>query len=118
MFRKTDPITSQKAAINLQASGKLSERRTQVYDLVAAHPGWTHGELAVQMYKDLPHLGMRCCAETPHKRLKELEALQMVFWRGIRKCRDSGHESRCWYVKRSMDQPILSSSGQDLSPSS
>ena len=99
MYRNTDPITSLRAAHELVESGKLGERQAQVYTLVSKYPGLTHGELASLMYSFYPGLGILCCAETPHKRLPELENKGYVFSSDIRRCEETGKEARTWYLK-------------------
>jgi hypothetical protein len=97
MWRKTDPATSRKAALELIATGALSERRAQVLALLRLYPSSTHGELAALMYRAWPELGILCCAESPHKRLAELEELGLAFTMGERRCRETGKEARVWY---------------------
>ena len=77
MHRTSDPETSIIAARNHEK--KLSERRSQVLELVRAHPGKTSGELAGLFYEKWTTLGIRVAAETPHKRLPELRVLGLVY---------------------------------------
>lgn len=91
--RLSDPATSHVAAIRHQAS--LSERRAQVLFLVRKFPGLTSGELSRRMYEEFS-LPLRTCAETPHKRLPELEESGHVKRGRARKCKDSGYEAATW----------------------
>ena len=95
MARAQDPNTSHAAALT-HTGTKLSERRKQVYDLVGAHPGKTSGELGRLMFAAHPDLPMRVSAETPHKRLPELEKLGLIERGERRKCSDSGYECETW----------------------
>ena len=94
LARKTDPVSS-----HIGARNKLSGRRQQVLDLVKAHPGATSGELSRHMLRRYPDLPIRTCAETPHKRLPELESLGLVRRGGMRKCKDSGNQALTWWLK-------------------
>ena len=97
MYRHTDPGTSYQAAMEMIASGKVSERRGQVLTLVAKYPGRTHGELAAIMYSLHRPLGILCCAETPHKRLPELETAGFVHPGKEKRCRETGKTARTWF---------------------
>ena len=92
--RRTDPLSSHLGARN----EKLSRRRQQVLDLVKANRGSTSGELSRNMLQRHPDLPIRTCAETPHKRLPELEALGLVRRGGMRKCKDSGNQALTWWL--------------------
>lgn len=100
MYRRTDPDTSRRAAHELIASGKLGERQCQVLALVHQNPGHTHGELAAIMYRVFPELGILSCAESPHKRLSELEEKGFVAAVGERVCRETKKSARLWYPKK------------------
>jgi hypothetical protein len=93
--RKTDPVSSHIGSRNT----KLSRRRQQVLDLVKANRGSTSGELSRHMLRRYPDLPIRTCAETPHKRLPELESLGLVRRGGMRKCKDSGNQALTWWLK-------------------
>ena len=96
MRRNADPGTSHAAALQ-HAITRLSTRRRQVLTLVCQYPGRTHGELSRLMYAAHPELPFAACAESPHKRLPELESMTFV-WRGpARRCRDSGYLAATWY---------------------
>ena len=97
MARASDPATSHIAAA--QHKEKLSERRAQVLMLVEWFPGRTSGELSRKMLERFPGLPMRTCAETPHKRLPELEKMGMVIRGTPRDCADSGHLCETWWPK-------------------
>ena len=92
--RRTDPLSSHLGAQNK----KLSRRRQQVLDLVKAHPGATSGELSRYMLERHPDLPIRTCAETPHKRLPELESLGLVKRGPMGKCKDSGNQALTWWL--------------------
>lgn len=105
MARTHDPETSHQAAE--QHRPRLSLRRRQILILVKGLPDATSGELSVKMYSTWgkegkfpiyreKSLSLRTCAETPHKRLSELEKLGLVYRSGKRKCRDSGYEAVTW----------------------
>ena len=110
MYRKTDPSTSRWAAEEMIYSGKLGERQAQVLELVHKYPGRTHGELAALMYKEHRNLGILCCAESPHKRLPELETKNLVACSWSRTCKETRKEARTWYpieYKEGPHQKIL-----------
>ena len=92
--RRTDPVSSHLGARN----EKLSRRRQQVLDLVKANRGSTSGELSRNMLQRHPDLPIRTCAETPHKRLPELESLGLVKRGTMRKCKDSGNQALTWWL--------------------
>ena len=92
--RRTDPLSSHLGARN----EKLSRRRQQVLDLVKANRGSTSGELSRNMLQRHPDLPIRTCAETPHKRLPELESLGLVKRATMRKCKDSGNQALTWWL--------------------
>lgn len=96
MSRNTDPETSHQAALE-HALTTLSERRRQVFDLVNDFPGQTAGELARIMLRRFGHLPITVCAETPHKRLPELERLGLVRRGDARECGDSGYDRMTWW---------------------
>ncbi len=104
MYRHTDPPTSKQAADELRATGKLGERQQQVLAVVRSHPGRTHGEIAGLMLKYYPDLGILCCAESPHKRLPELEQRGFVVAIGERRCTDSGKNARLWYPAKTTEK--------------
>ena len=97
MHRSTDPTTSAIAAHKQIVKGRRALRQKMVLFYVKQHPGSTHGELASAMYRSNPHLGIICCAETPHKRLPELEKAGLVRQEGRRKCKETGNLARMWY---------------------
>ena len=107
MFRITDPDTSKQAAIEMMGNGKLGDRQRQVLWLVRKFPGRTHGEYAHMMYDLWSALGIICCAETPHKRLPELEAKGLVYSLGSRRCTETGKEARLWFAEKSHPQGKL-----------
>lgn len=88
MARRSDPATSH-AAARRHIDTNLSERRQQVLGLVTRFPGCTSGEYARHMFAVYPELPLRVIAETPHKRLPELEALGLVRRGEQRLCTDS-----------------------------
>ena len=92
MARSTDPETSHQATRDY----KLSERRLQVLKILADHPGLTSGEISRYFYRRHQALGIRCAAETPHKRLPELEVMDLVLRCAPRRCRDSGQSATTW----------------------
>lgn len=94
MARRSDPDTSHEAAKKHQP--KLSKRRQQVLSLVRQHPGLTSGELAHKFFHtyDVP---IRTAAETPHKRLPELESLGYVTRGDKRECGDSHYPAHTWW---------------------
>jgi hypothetical protein len=97
MARKSDPETSHLAAE--QHVHKLSNRRWQVYTLVHQHPGRTSGELS-RLFFDNHDVSIRTAAETPHKRLPELESLGYVVRGERRRCADSGYQAYVWFVQQ------------------
>ena len=98
MARKSDPTTSHVAAEEHVERGKLGERQQQVLKLIRRFPGRTTGELGRNMYALYgSNLGIRSCAETPHKRAPELEAKGLVRRGAARKCKDSGYTAATWY---------------------
>ena len=92
--RRTDPLSSHLGARN----EKLSRRRQQVLDLVKANRGSTSGELSRNMLQRHPDLPIRTRADTPHKRLPELESLGLVKRGTMRKCKDSGNQALTWWL--------------------
>lgn len=92
MARSSDPATSHEAA----ARYRLSKRRRQVLRLVREHPGSTAGELSAAFYAT--GVSIRLAAETPHKRLPELETLGFVRRGAVRLCTDSGQRAATWYA--------------------
>ena len=96
LARNTDPDESFIAA--LKASKNLSTRRAQVLHLVLTNPFRTSGELSRIMIDKYPDLPVRVAAETPHKRLPELEVLGHVERAPSRKCTDSGYIASTWCV--------------------
>lgn len=95
MARRDDPETSHNAAD--RQAGKLSERRAEVLQLVRERPGRTSGELARLLFARNQTLGIRQCAETPHKRLPELVKLGYVRRGEPRECTDSGYRAATWW---------------------
>ena len=95
MARARDPETSHQAAARHEK--KLSLRRAEVLLLVAESPGLTSGELSRRMFERHPHLSIRRCAETPHKRLPELERLGLVRRGQPRECIDSRYKAVTWW---------------------
>ena len=96
MSRTSDPETSKRAAD--QHVMRLSERRAQVLHVLTYYPGSTSGELGRAFLSAYPELGIRCAAETPHKRLPELEKMGLVRRHGTKQCSDSGNEAAAWYM--------------------
>lgn len=92
MARNTDPETSHQATRGYN----LSERRLQVLQILGDHPGLTAGEISRYFYRRHVRLGIRCAAETPHKRLPELETMDLVLRCAPRRCRDSGKLATTW----------------------
>lgn len=92
--RDSDPETSHQG----MEGYNLTERRLQVLSLLSEYPGTTSGELAGYFYKKHPGLGIRCAAETPHKRLPELEIMDLVVRCEPRRCRDSGKPAATWVL--------------------
>lgn len=97
MAKKSDPDTSHLAASQHLAA--LSKRRAQVLNLVTAFPGRTSGELSAIAYSDKSWgmYGIRTAAETPHKRLPELEKLGLVLRGRTRMCKDSNYAAATWW---------------------
>lgn len=96
MARPADPPTSHKAAKRHVREG-LSERRQQVLGLVTRFPGLTAGEYSRKMALAYPELSMSVCAETPHKRLPELESLGHVKRGPERACSESRYQRETWF---------------------
>lgn len=97
MYRANDPKTSAIAAEKQIRTGKRNLRQKLVLFYLNRRPGSTHGELAAALYASNSHLGIICCAETPHKRLPEMEKAGLVYWMGERKCKETGNIARVWY---------------------
>ena len=102
--RNTDPETSHKAE-RTHTLGKRAERARQVLRLVDRFPNRTSGELSAEWYElsqnkyDFEYTeGIRICAETPHKRLPDLEQMGLVERGATRKCSDSGMECVTWHA--------------------
>lgn len=91
--------TSKMARDSMVATGKLSQRKRQVLELVSDYPGKTHGELASLFFARHRELGLLCAAETPHKRLPELEDDGLVYADKWRQCKETGKLARTWFTK-------------------
>lgn len=96
MARTSDPFTSKLAAAQYTASGKLGKRQAQVLRLVVLYDGRTSGELSRYFYHKYSG-SIKCAAETPHKRLPELERQGLVYKGEPRKCSDSGYMAAVWH---------------------
>lgn len=96
LYRRSDPLTSKEGGERHR--DKLPTRRRQVYDLVTDYPGRTGGELSRLMYARHSELPIRIAAETPHKRLHELEKLGYVRRGPPRECSDSGYNQHTWFA--------------------
>jgi hypothetical protein len=100
MARNSDPETSHLAAETHQQ--KLSKRREQVLFLVWANNGLTAAELArVLVEENIKDKGnsLHSLVETPHKRLPELEKLDLVIKSSEpRKCTESGYLAHTWWL--------------------
>ena len=88
--------TSKMARDHIVANGKLAQRKRQVLELVSDFPGRTHGELAALFFSRYRELGLLCAAETPHKRLPELEDDGLVYADKWRQCKETGKLARTW----------------------
>ena len=96
MYRRNDPDTSKQAAQELAFSGGLGERQQQVLRILVEYPTHTHAELAAEMYRQYPQMGIICCAESPHKRLPELKRKGLAKSVDTRRCTETGKEAAVW----------------------
>lgn len=97
MARNTDPKTSHDAAEHHRQTN-LGKRRNQTLDLVKSSQGNTAGEYGRQFFETHPELPIRVAAQTPQKRLPELEKLGLVRRGEPRICRDSGRNCATWWL--------------------
>ena len=95
--RRTDPATSHTAEAKHTVLGKRAERMRQVLCLIIDSPGATTGELSRYMHSKHPELPLRTVAESPHKRVADLEDRGLVRRGGKRICLDSGYDCLTWY---------------------
>ena len=96
MVRNTDPASSHQAAEKHKE--KLSTRRLQTLLLVAFNPAKTANELSVIWWNRYRlHESFIMIANTPNKRLPELEKLKLVFRTPeLKTCSDSGYQAHGW----------------------
>jgi len=93
--RKRDPITSRLAAARFILT-KGPTRQRQVLYLVAQFPEHTNGEYARLMVREFPHLPLKTCCETPHKRLSDLCKLKLIRVVSMRECAETTYDARTW----------------------
>ena len=87
LARRRDPVSSQFAAHDVRASGRLGKQAAAVLQGIREHPGLTSRELAVVMDVD---------RYTPSRRLPYLEGLGYVKRAQRRRCRISKKLSQTW----------------------
>jgi hypothetical protein len=85
--RRTDPITSHKAAQQAETSGRAASQRAVCLASVNIHPGQTAAEIAVQT-------GLE--RHVPSRRLPELRDRGIVVNGGARICSVTGRSSMIW----------------------
>ena len=72
----------------------------QVLYLVAKYPERTNGEYATLMAKEFPDLPPKTTSETPHKRLSDLHARDLIWVTGKRKCSETGYYASTWELTK------------------
>ena len=93
--RRNDPDTS-KAAEARQNLGPRARRPKQILSLVRRHPRRTSGEYARIFVRENPGEPIKVAAETPHKRISDLDKKGLVETCGKRECTDSGYVCYIW----------------------
>ena len=96
MARTNDPITSKQGA--LDAKPRLAKSYRIMLAICALYPNRTSGEYSLELYRTRILGSIRSAAETPHKRLPEMERQGLVERTGTRICRDSGSMATTWTV--------------------
>lgn len=91
--RRNDPETSHLAAAEIESTGTAQDHRNIIAAYLKQHPGHTNGEIAQGS-------GLDYCQV--HKRMKELEAMNLVIRGAKRYCTTEGRTGRMyteWFPK-------------------
>lgn len=91
--RKSDPETSHLAAAEVENNGTAHDHRNIIAAYLRKHPGQTNAEIAEGSGLDYAQV---------HKRMKELEAMNLVIRGGKRYCTTEGRTGRMytsWFPK-------------------
>jgi len=98
LTRRDHPSTSHSAG--RKVSLKLTQRRSEVLEVLRSHNGYTASELGREFYFMYPDRGMKLAANTPSLRLKELETLGLVERGKPRTCTDTGQSAATWWITK------------------
>lgn len=88
--RKSDPETSHQAAAEVEATGAASAHRSIIVAYLKQHPGETNAEIAEGSGLDYCQI---------HKRMAELERMNLVIRGQQKKCPIHQRQMLCWFPK-------------------